>query len=229
MVSLSETLEENGHKVHIPQHQALLKKWGRENLREFPWRRTQDPYRVLMAEFMLLRTQAKQVVPVFREFLERYPSLDELSAASREDVGEVLRPLGLSWRADRVYETSQALRDEFDGEVPRSRESLMSLPGVSQYIAGAVRCFSYGEPEALIDTNTVRITGRLFGLEVKSSSRRNSRFQSLIHHLSDSDKPRLYNFSFLDLGAKICTSRSPDCPSCPLTKLCRHGQQVTSA
>jgi A/G-specific adenine glycosylase len=120
------------------------------------------------------------------------------------------------------------LRDEFDGEVPRSRESLVSLPGVSQYIAGAVRCFSFGKAEGLIDTNTVRIAGRLFGLEVTSSSRRNSRFQRLISDLADPKEPRLYNFSMIDLGAKTCTSRSPDCHSCPLKTLCSHGQMFIS-
>jgi len=227
-MTFGKALQENDQSRQTSIYRSRLKEWGEDNLREFPWRETRNPYHLLMAEFMLIRTQAKQVVPVYREFLERYPSLDDLSAATREDVADILQPLGLSWRIDRVCETAQVLRDKFDGEVPRSRESLTSLPGVSQYIAAAVRCFSYGKPEALIDTNTVRITGRLFGLEIKSSSRRNSRFQCLISDLSDPDEPRLYNFSMLDLGAKICTSRSPDCPSCPLTALCSHGQVITS-
>lgn len=222
------TLAEEGHEVDLSKHRTYVKDWGSENLRSFPWRETRDPYRLLMAEFMLLRTQAKQVEPVYRKFISKYPSLEDLAGTSREDIHDILGPLGLSWRADRVYETLRKLEEEYDLIVPTEKDVLLDLPGVSHYIAGAVRCFALGKPEALVDANTVRIAGRLFGLEIKDSSRRTDRFHRLIGELVDPEKPRYYNLSMLDLGAKICTSRSPDCPSCPLIDLCCHGQQVTS-
>lgn len=223
------SLTEEGHEVDLREYRTSVKNWGRENLRSFPWRETRDPYHLLMAEFMLLRTQASQVEPVYQKFVSKYPSLEDLAEASREEVQDILRPLGLSWRADRVYETVRKLEKEHDLAVPTEKDALLNLPGVSQYIAGAVRCFALGKPEALIDANTVRIAGRLFGLEIKDSSRRTNRFQRLIGELVDPEQPRHYNLSMLDLGAKICTSRSPDCPSCPMADLCCHGQQVTSA
>lgn len=229
MASRASSLEEAGHALELEKFRVRVKEWGRENLRSFPWRETRDPYRLLIAEFMLLRTQASQVEPVYRKFISKYPSLEDLAEASRKDIHDILKPLGLSWRADRVYETVRKLEEEHDLVVPTEKDALLNLPGVSQYIAGAVRCFALGKPEALIDANTVRIAGRLFDVEVKDSSRRTNRFQRLIGELVDPEQPRYYNLSMLDLGAKICTSRSPDCLSCPLMDLCRHGQQVTSA
>lgn len=221
-------LQENGHAIPLSQYRSTLKSWGRQHLREFPWRETRDPYRLLMAEFMLLRTQASQVEPVYRKFMSRYPSLEDIAEASREDIHDILRPLGLSWRADRVYETVRKLKEDHDLTVPTERDDLVNLPGVSQYIAGAVRCFALEEPEALLDTNTVRIAGRLFGLKIKDSSRRTSRFQRLIGELVDPDQPRLYNLSMLDLGAKVCTSREPECDSCPLSDVCAVASTVTT-
>jgi A/G-specific adenine glycosylase len=177
---------------------------------------------VLIAEFMLIRTKASQVEPVYTRFIERYPTLEDAAQASYEDIQDILSPLGLSWRADRVYATIQTLYDRGEG-VPSDRDQLLNLPGVSQYIAGAVRCFVFREPEPLIDTNTVRIAGRLFGLEVEPSSRRNGTFQRLISEMADPEEPRLYNFSMLDLGASVCTSRSPSCTDCPLLEMCTYG------
>ena len=217
-------LTEQGHQIDLKEYWSSVKDWGKRNRRSFPWRKTRDPYHLLIAEFMLLRTQADQVEPVYRKFVSKYPSLEDAVEASHQDIHDILSPLGLSWRADRVYETLQILDKEHDVTVPSERDALVDLPGVSQYIAGAVRCFALGKPEALIDTNTVRITGRLFGLEIKDSSRRTNRFQRLIKELVDPNHPRHYNFSLLDLGAEICTSRNPNCARCPLSEMCVVGQ-----
>jgi len=220
-----ESMEANGHTIQTLRYRSRLKNWGRDHLREFPWRKTRDPYRVLMAEYMLLRTQAKQVVPVYDEFVERYPALPLLAEAPKSEVQTILAPLGLKWRAEYVYEASQILATDYGGEIPLDVKELMSLPGISTYIARAVRCLVLGTPDPMIDTNTVRIVGRLFGLEVKASSRRNRRFQSLLKTLVDLEEPRLYNLSMLDFGAAVCTSRNPDCPSCPLLDMCVYGQR----
>lgn len=215
-------LRENGHTLQLSSYRTRIKRWGQDHLRLFPWRETRNPYRVLIAEFMLIRTKASQVEPVYTRFIERYPTLEDAAQASYEDIQDILSPLGLSWRADRVYATIQTLYDRGEG-VPSDRDQLLNLPGVSQYIAGAVRCFVFREPEPLIDTNTVRIAGRLFGLEVEPSSRRNGTFQRLISEMADPEEPRLYNFSMLDLGASVCTSRSPSCTDCPLLEMCTYG------
>lgn len=214
----------NNHSIDAIMLQKSLIKWGRRNFQAFPWRVTKDPYRILVSEVMLHRTQAKQVVPVYERFVRKYPRASNLTQATREELHDILFSLGLRWRIDLIYEMSRYLRDRFDCQVPVATEDLLSLPGVSEYIAGAVRCFAWNMPEPLIDTNTVRIVGRLFGLEVKDSSRRNKRFRQLLAAMVSSDEPRAYNYALLDLAHEICLRRQlPKCSICPIQEYCIYG------
>lgn len=214
----------NGHRVDAGRFRGDIIAWGRENFRIFPWRETGDPYKILVAEVMLHRTKAPQVLPVYRYFVGRYPDVGELSKATRDDLYDVLVSLGLRRRVDMLYEMGQEIMTRFGGRIPEEKDELVSLPGVSDYIAGAVRCFSRNEPEPLIDTNTVRVIGRLFGLETTDSSRRNRLFKDLHAALVDPAEPRAYNYAVLDLAAQICTKvRPPDCPGCPVRRHCSYG------
>lgn len=216
-----------GHIVEVVAFRKALIAWGRENFRPFPWRLTENPYRVLMAEVMLHRTQAPQVVPVYERFIERYPDVPSLAQATREELHEALYSLGLRWRIDLIHEMAIELIEHFSGQVPRQKADLLSLPGISEYIAGAVRCFAWNRPEPLIDTNTVRVVGRLFGLEIKDSSRRNRRFRKLITALVDLDEPRIYNYALLDLADQVCMKkRPPECGRCPVAEWCIYGTSV---
>jgi A/G-specific adenine glycosylase len=199
--------------------------WGQEHFRLFPWRLTEDPYRILMAEVMLHRTQAPQVVPVYEQFIKRYPDVSTLAQATKEELHEILYSLGLRWRIDLIYEMTAELMKQFGEQVPKSKEALLSLPGVSEYVAGAVRCFAWNLQEPLLDTNTVRVVGRLFGLEIKDSSRRNRRFQELIAALMDPNEPRAYNYALLDLANQVCRKKqAPECFKCPVQKHCVYGE-----
>jgi A/G-specific adenine glycosylase len=212
------------HTIDATIFRKRLIDWGRNNFRAFSWRFTDDPYRVLIAEVMLHRTQAIQVVPVYERFIEKYPDETSLSHASREELIIALSSLGLRWRAELVHEMAVMLQERFGGRVPHEKSELLSLPGVSDYIAGAVRCFALNLPEPIVDTNTVRVVGRLFGLEIKDSSRRNRLFKELISALVDPDEPRLYNFALLDLAALVCTkSKPPRCLECPVQQHCSYG------
>jgi len=207
-------------------HQSLVA-WGRDNFRPFPWRLTKNPYFILVSEVMLHRTRALQVVPVYESFIQQYSNISLLSLATRDELRKTLYSLGLRWRIDSIYAMALELKTRFNEQVPREKLDLLSLPGVSSYIASAVRCFTWNFPEALIDTNTVRITGRLFGLEVKDSSRRNSVFKRSIESLIDFSQPRDYNYALLDLADRICTKRQiPDCLNCPVSAHCKYGSKV---
>jgi A/G-specific adenine glycosylase len=202
-----------------------LQQWGKQNFRPFPWRLTRDPYRILMAEVMLHRTQVAQVLPIYEAFIQQYPSFQSLGLASEADLHELLYSLGLRWRISLILKMAQEIATRFNGLVPQEREALLSLPGVSDYIASAVRCFVWNYPDALVDTNTVRVTGRLFGLEIKASSRRNRYFRSHIAMLVDPATPAAYNYALLDLAALVCTQkRPPDCPDCPVLQWCHFGR-----
>ncbi len=225
---MTEVISFNEHTIPIKAVRHALKEWGRKNFRYYPWRETLDPYRILISEVMLHRTQAKQVLPVYENFILKYPNIIELSKATKKDLNDSLYSLGLNWRIDLLYTMVMALNERFSGRVPIEREDLLSLPGVSDYIAGAVRCFAWNLPEPILDTNTVRIVGRMFGLEIKDSSRRSRQYWNLIEALVDPDEPSSYNYALLDLANNVCLKkRSPDCLRCPVLQWCKFGELVT--
>ncbi len=204
-------------------HKALIA-WGKTNFREYPWRLANNPYEILIAELMLHRTQARQVVKVYDQFIARYPNPHRLLQATEEEVESSLHSLGLVWRIRLVRELAQILVTRYEGKVPVEKGTLVLLPGVSDYVASAVRCFAWNLPEAIVDTNTVRVVGRLLGLETKDSSRRNQQVRKLIRDLVDRDAPREYSFALLDLADGICLAkRQPLHAICPVLSYCRHG------
>ena len=217
------------HVVDAAAFRRALIDWGRCHFRPFPWRQTEDPYRILMAEVMLHRTQAPQVVPVYEQFIARFPDAPALAQAGTEELHEVLYSLGLRWRIDLIRDMAADLVSRFGEQIPKAKDDLLSLPGVSEYIASAVRCFAWNLPDPIIDTNTVRVVGRLFGLEIRDSSRRNRRFIELLTALVDPEEPRAYNYALLDLAALVCMKKQPpQCDRCPVALQCVHGITVLS-
>lgn len=204
--------------------------WGIKNFRNYPWRKTRDPYHLLMAEVMLHRTQAFQVVSVYEQFIRRYPNLPTLAQSSKEELHDILYSIGLRWRIDLIHTMTAELMERYNGQVPRKKDDLLSLSGVSQYIASAVRCFTWNLPEPLIDTNTVRVVGRLFEIEIKDSSRRNRRFRELLMAMVDLVEPRSYNYALLDLAGLVCLNRlPPECFRCPLQDYCVFSAAASTA
>jgi A/G-specific adenine glycosylase len=200
--------------------QKQLLAWGLSHGRAFPWRSTSDPYRLLIAEMMLRRTQARQVVPVYEDFVRQYPTPQALASAAEKDVEQRLRPLGLSWRIPAFRQMAQCVVTEYGGKVPRDRAALLSLSGVGEYVAEAVRCFAYNEPVALLDTNTVRVAGRYFGFPVHAESRRRAPVKRAVARLVDPHAPRASNLALLDLAATVCRPKQPLCECCPVAAGC---------
>ena len=220
-------VEANGHIVQISQFRQAVISWGRNNFRLFPWRLGEEPYHLLIAEIMLHRTQAIQVVPVFEQFIQRFPDISALAQADDLELRSYLLPLGLHWRIPLLHTMAVKISQEFHGIIPKDKPTLLTLPGVSGYIASAVRCFAWNLPEGIVDTNTVRIIGRVFNLPTRDSSRRNRMFQNLLFDLVDPLEPKSYNYALLDIGALICTkSRPPSCQICPLETICAFGIQA---
>ncbi len=139
---VSECITANAHSIEAIVFRQTLIKWGKQNFRAFPWRMTRDPYKILMSEVMLHRTQAKQVVPVYEQLIQTYPDIENLLQATNEDLHTILYSLGLNWRINRIFEMGKNLKAHFDGIIPMDKADLLTLSGVSEYIAGAVRCFS---------------------------------------------------------------------------------------
>jgi A/G-specific adenine glycosylase len=203
------------------QFQSQLLAWATpENLRDFPWRRSRDPYRLLFSELMLRRTQARQVVPVFDAFFARWPSLREFLEADAVEVAQILWPLGLQWRIQNLLDVQLALRAQ--GTIPVDYASLLELPGVGDYVASAVVVFSEAAARPLIDTNTVRVIGRYFGLPVHQGTRRLKSFQLFAGSLVPATPAAAakYHYALLDLAATICKPALPVCEACPLAAEC---------
>lgn len=194
--------------------------WGIANMREFPWRKNSDPYRILIAEIMLHRTRAENVVPVYNRFTIEFPTSQSFSMAKHEKIVEILKPLGLVWRSDKLYEMSMILRKDFQGHVPLEKHSLKTLPGVGEYIASAVMCFSTNSPEVLLEVNTVRIASRVMGVKLTDNLRRSKLISDFYQREFDEDEPRKFYYSLIDLGSLVCRSENPKCNECPLNDIC---------
>lgn len=194
--------------------------WWAANRREFPWRRTRDPYKILVSEVLLHRTKAEQVVAVYNEFLVEFPSIEALFQASLDDVRKVVYPLGLHWRTRLLKDMAVWITEKHGGKIPSTRRELELLPGVSHYIASAVMCFAFGLPEPMLDTNIVRILGRVSGTKVTDGSRRSKRFQELSELILQKENSRELNWALIDLGALVCKPRKPNCGECPLISRC---------
>lgn len=204
---------------YIKIHERLIE-WGTKNLREFPWRKTQDPYKVFIAEILLHRTKADQVEKIYNDFIKKYPDFQSICKSTPEKIVKELFCLGLSWRSKYLHEISCQILRKYGGKLPTDKEELLKLPGVGPYIASAFLCFTYGSPEPMLDTNIVRVIGRVFGLEITDSSRRNKKFKFHMRGLIELEDPRLFVFSLLDFAEAICKPKHPLCENCPLNNVC---------
>ncbi|MGH2354456.1 MAG: A/G-specific adenine glycosylase, partial [Chloroflexota bacterium] len=150
--------------------QAILE-WYRRGHRDLPWRRTRDPYAILVSEIMLQQTQVDRVIPKYHQFLEWYPTLAALAAAPRAEVIRNWSPLGYNLRAVRLHEIARQAVERFGGRLPDTVEGLLSLNGIGPYTAGAVACFAFGQSEPALDTNVRRALGRIFAADVPGAGR----------------------------------------------------------
>jgi A/G-specific adenine glycosylase len=206
----------------INEFRKILLDWWSHNYRVFPWRDTNDPYKIIIAEILLHRTNAKQVIHTYKFFLEKYPNIQSAALSSTEEFEKISYSLGLRWRWNLFYLMIREIVDRFGSKIPENFEDLISLSGVSHYIGSAVRCFAFGYPEALLDTNTVRVSGRLLGIKITDSSRRSEQFRYILQTLIDPTQPREFNWALIDFAALMCKSRNPNHSDCPLIKYCKY-------
>ncbi len=206
-----------------------LLSWYRKQARDLPWRRTRNPYHVIVSEFMLQQTQVSRVELYYRKFLARYPTLESLSRARPRGVRETWEGLGYYRRAENLHRLAQVVVKDHAGVIPSDPEVLETLPGVGAYTAGAVASFAYERRSAAVDTNVIRVLGRVFsgarfavrGARGKAANTRR------IWEIAEGLLPRKgavvweFNQALMDLGATICVARKPRCAQCPVTTVCR--------
>lgn len=204
--------------------QKKILEWFRHNGRSYPWRKEKDPYKILIAEMMLQRTRGDQVLPVYRSFIKKYPSIQSLSDADVGEVSKFVKKLGLFWRSRFMVKMASAITNDHDGRISRRREDLLKIPGIGDYIADAMISFAFGGRRTVIDSNVVRLVSRYFGITVKGEIRRKKEFidfcQNLSLNLKSNDVKRL-NWAMIDHSASLCRPE-PCCVKCPLSQRCHY-------
>jgi A/G-specific adenine glycosylase len=195
--------------------------WYARNGRDLPWRQTRDPYHILVSEVMLQQTQVDRVLPKYRQWLDKFPTLEALAIAPEDDVTQTWRPLGYNIRPRRLHAIAKESVARYGGELPSDEETLRSFKGIGAYTAGAVLSFAFGQRAAILDTNVARVLFRVFigrGNLKSHASRRYlwtlSRTLLPVRHVFD------FNQALMDFGATWCTPRRPRCVRCPMRGFC---------
>jgi A/G-specific adenine glycosylase len=205
---------------HTALRRGLLAFYDR-NARALPWRGVRDPYAVLVSEVMLQQTQVKTVLRYYPAWMRRFPTLRALAAADVAEVLHAWQGLGYYSRARRLQQAAQAVVERHGGRMPSSRAKLLELPGIGEYSAGAVSSIAFGQAEPLVDGNVVRVLTRLFGLRGDPGrSPLKARLWSLARELVPNERPGDFNQALMELGATVCTPRTPRCAECPVAETC---------
>lgn len=223
-------MKKNNTLYNIPSRgeiglfRAKLLRWFGKNGRSYPWRDTCDPFRILIAEMMLRRTKADQVKPVYEQLFLEYPDIESLANAEDEKIKKILYPLGLRWRIPAFGLVAREIKEKYSCKIPETRDELIKLPGVGEYVAGAVLSVGYGKKEWMIDSNIVRVFRRYFGVRTSTEGRRDKHVIEMAKRYITCKDPRRANLAILDFAALICTPRNPVCKKCPLKTRCKYIQ-----
>jgi A/G-specific adenine glycosylase len=205
----------------IARFQRRLLTWYRRHGRDLPWRRTRAPYRILVSEIMLQQTQVERVIPKYREFLGRYPSLKALAAAPVDEVRRLWYPLGYNVRPLRLHAIACETVAAYGGRLPDTAEALRRMPGIGRYTAGAILAFAHERDVAVLDTNVRRVLSRVFlGPKRARRLRGDKALWDLAEALVPTGRGYDFNQALMDFGATWCTARRPRCPGCPMRRFC---------
>jgi A/G-specific adenine glycosylase len=207
--------------AEVARLRRRLNAWYRTHRRPLPWRDTRDPYRIWVSEVMLQQTQVRTALPYYRRFLRRFPSLKCLAGADEQAVLKCWEGLGYYARARNLHRAAARVVAA-GGRVPDRWAGFRELPGVGDYIAAAVLSIAFDRPHAVVDGNVKRVLARLLALDAAADSPAGTRaFQAQADRLLDRARPGDFNQALMELGALVCTPRTPACGSCPLQGLCR--------
>jgi len=206
---------------------SLLARWYAQGHRDLPWRRTTDPYPIWVSEIMLQQTRAAAVVPYYRRFLERFPTVEALAVAGEAEVLALWSGLGYYSRARNLLGAARQIAAR--GAFPRQYDELRQLAGVGDYTAAAVASIAFGARRAVLDGNVLRVVARMENDagDIRSLKTR-ERFRTVAERWLDPRQPGAFNQALMELGATVCLPRRPLCPQCPLRSQCQARQKGTA-
>jgi len=203
----------------LTRFQRGLLRWYARHGRDLPWRRTRDPYAILVSETMLQQTQVRRVLDFYPRFLARYPTVEDLAAATPAAVRETWEGLGYYRRARNLQHSAELVAERHGGRFPEDLAALQRLPGIGRYTAGAVASFAFGQDAPILDTNAARVLSRVFGPGRRAG--RTRRLWALAEVAIPPGRGYDFNQAIMDLGAMVCRARRPECPGCPVRTACR--------
>jgi A/G-specific adenine glycosylase len=193
-----------------------LVSWFEENQRALPWRATYDPYHVWLSEVMLQQTQVETALPYYERFIRELPSLESLAQADEQHVLTLWAGLGYYRRARNLMEAAKAVVRDHGGQIPSDYDALLALPGVGQYMAGAILSIAFNKPYPVVDGNVRRVLSRIYGWTEENPKA----LWDAAARMVEAAEPRMINQAIMELGAKICSFRSPRCLICPVQASC---------
>ncbi|SDY33925.1 A/G-specific adenine glycosylase [Evansella caseinilytica] len=205
----------------IQGFQEELLQWYCENKRDLPWRREKDPYKIWVSEIMLQQTKVDTVIPYYERFMNAFPTIEALANADEETVLKTWEGLGYYSRARNLHQAVKEVKENYGGAVPDNKEDIHNLRGVGPYTAGAILSIAFNIPAPAVDGNVMRVLSRLFLVYddiMKGATRKI--FEGIVEEIISEDAPSDFNQAIMELGALICTPRSPACLLCPVQRHC---------
>ncbi|CAH2715662.1 Adenine DNA glycosylase [Neobacillus rhizosphaerae] len=214
--------QENIENININAFQNDLITWFKNEQRNLPWRKDQDPYKVWVSEIMLQQTRVDTVIPYFNRFIEWFPTIEDLAEAEEDKVLKAWEGLGYYSRVRNLQSAVKEVKEKYNGEVPSSPEEIARLKGVGPYTAGAILSIAYGIPEPAVDGNVMRVLSRILSIwdDIAKPATRKV-FEKAVRTLISHEDPSAFNQALMELGALICTPTSPSCLLCPVREHCQ--------
>lgn len=204
------------------QFRRRLQRWFARQARDLPWRRTRDPYAILVSEFMLQQTQVATVIPYYERWLARFPDFATLAAGTESEVLHAWQGLGYYARARHLHAAAQLVTRQHRGRLPADLEKIARLPGVGRYTAGAIASFAFDLPAPIVDANIARVLARLTNYqEPIDCAAGQTHLWTTASALTPPRGARAYNSAVMELGALVCLPRQPRCGECPVRAFCR--------
>ncbi|MEM6261214.1 MAG: A/G-specific adenine glycosylase, partial [Bacteroidota bacterium] len=205
---------------------SLLLRWFDQHGRKLPWRDTHQPYQIWIAEVILQQTRIEQGIGYYYRFLDRFPNVESLAAATEDEVLKYWEGLGYYSRARNLHAAGKTLHHDMKGIFPENHQELLKLKGIGPYTARAISSFAFGEPVGVLDGNVLRVVSRVLGTEAPINKPQNrTKFQQVVDSWVADYPSRDFNHAMMDLGATLCTPTKPGCMVCPLIGVCQAYQK----
>lgn len=203
------------------QNVSNIIKWYKKNLRNLPWRETQDPYRIWISEVILQQTQVVTGLSYYERFLENFPDLHALATADSDHVLKIWQGLGYYSRARNLHKAARIIDTLYSGRFPDTYEEISSIPGIGDYTASAILSFAFGKAYPALDGNVFRVISRLFDIDLPIDVQGNRKvFKEILNQMISNQDPALFNNAMMELGAVICKPDKPLCHTCPAADWC---------